>query len=146
MGASSDEIDQEIRETRAQLDQKLGVLERRAAFGARRYGRIVAGVAAGLAAVAVGALVYRRHRQKAVVKQLRDAVFESVHNLPDEAASRLKRRLPIKVVVTDSAHEVGGQSAWAGIAGKIAPTIVGSATGAVVSRLVNGTPPEAAAE
>jgi len=36
MGASSAEIDQEIKDTRRELDEKLGILERRAASGARR--------------------------------------------------------------------------------------------------------------
>jgi hypothetical protein len=141
MGASSDQIDREIRETRSQLDQKLGILERRAASGARRYGRVVAGVAVGILAVTIGAIAYRRRRRQAAVKQLRDLLFESVRDLPDEVTSRLKRRLPIKVVVTDGAHEESAPSAWTGIARKVAPAVAGSATGAVVSRLVRRTPP-----
>src|SRR5439155_17602685 len=67
MGASSAEIDRQIRETRGQLDEKLALLEKRAASGARRYGRIAAGVAAGVAAIAIGVVLYRRRRQRSVV-------------------------------------------------------------------------------
>jgi hypothetical protein len=134
MGASSAEIDQEIRETRRELDQKLEVLERRAASGARTYGRIAAGVAAGVIVVAVGVVLYRRRRKRAVVKQLHQVLFQKVRDLPDDVTSRLRRRLPIKIVVTDKAHEESGSKAWAGIAEKVAPTVIGSATGALLAR------------
>jgi hypothetical protein len=144
MGASSAEIDQEIRDARGELDETLGVLERRAARGAQVYGRIFAGVAVGVAVVVVGVLVYRRRQQSNVVKRFRDVVFESVRDLPDEMTSKLKKKLPIKVVITDKDDEAGGGNAWSGIVAKIAPTLVGSATGAVMARL-RGTPDKAAA-
>lgn len=139
MGASSDEIDRKIRETRSQLDQDLGILEQRVVSGARRYGRIAAGVGVGLAAVVIGAVAYRRYRRRAVVKQLREVLLQSIRDLPDDVTSRLKGRLPIKVVVTDQANEENTPSAWANIARKVAPAVVGSAAGAVVSRVVHGT-------
>lgn len=141
MGASSAEIDRQIKETRSELDQQLGVLEQRAASSARRYGRFVAVAAVGVAAVAIGVVAYRRYRQRAVVKQLHSVLFESVRGLPDEVTSRLKRRLPIKVVVTDRAHDESGPNVLAGIAGKIAPAVAGSAAGAVVSRVMRGNAP-----
>ncbi len=141
MGASSAEIDQEIADTRRELDQTLGALERRAASRARAFGRVAAGVAVGVAAVAIGVVLYRRRRQRSVFKQLHHALFESVRDLPDEVTSKLKKKLPIKVVITDRDDDAGGGSAWSGIAGKIAPTLVGSATGAVMARL-RGTPEE----
>ncbi|MEA2644353.1 MAG: hypothetical protein QOG08_1379 [Chloroflexota bacterium] len=144
MGASSAEIDQEIRDAREELDETLGVLESRAARGARVYGRIVAAVAVGAAVVVVGVMVYRRRQQKNVVKRFRDVVLQSVRDLPDEMTAKLKKKLPIKVVITDSDEEGSGGNAWSGIAAKIAPTLVGSATGAVMARL-RGTPDEAAA-
>jgi mannitol-specific phosphotransferase system IIBC component len=143
MGTSSDEIDKEIRETRTQLDQKLRILQQRAASGARRYRRVVAGVAAGMVAVAIAAIVYKRRRQHAAVKQLPGVLFQSVRNLPDEVTSRLKRQLPIKVVVTDKVHEERSQR-W-NIALKILPSVAGAATGALVSRMVGRKPPELAA-
>ena len=95
MGASSAEIDQEIRNTRGQLDETLADLERRAAKGARIYGRVAAGMAVGVAAVVVGVLVYRRHRQKSVAKQLHRVLLDSVRDLPEEVINKLKKNLPI---------------------------------------------------
>jgi hypothetical protein len=146
MGASSAEIDQEIRDTRSELDQTLGVLERRAASGARTYGRVAAGVAAGLLAVVVGVVVYRRRRQKNVARQLHRVLFESVRDLPEEVTSKLRKRLPIKIVITDRAEEDSAGNVWTGLAGKIAPSVVGSATGAVMSRLRRSPTDHAATE
>ena len=139
MGASSTEIGEEIRETREELDQKLGILERRAASGARTYGRVAAGVAVGVLAVAIGVVVYRRRRRRTTVKQLHRSLFKAVRDLPGGAKARLKEKLPIKIVVTDKDHEEGKSNPWAGLAEKIAPTVVGSATGAILARM-RGTP------
>jgi hypothetical protein len=128
MGASSAEIDEEIRETRGELDRQLAVLERRAASAARRYGLIAAGIAVGVVAVAAGVMVYGRRRQ-AHVKRLQ-RMIGSARRLPKKA----RERLPIKVVVTDRAHEESSPSTWASIAQKVAPAVAGSATGAVIAR------------
>jgi hypothetical protein len=141
MGASSAEIDQEIREAREELDRKLGILESRAASGARTYGRIAAGVAVGVVAVAIGVIVYRRRRQKVTVTTLRKAVFETLRDLPDEARARFMEKLPIKIVVTDKDDEEGTSNTWSSLAQKIAPTVVGSATGAILARM-RGAPPD----
>jgi hypothetical protein len=144
MGASSAEIDQEIKDARGELDETLGVLERRAAQGARVYGRAAAGVVVGVAVVIVGVIVYRRRRQKNVAKRLHRVLFESLRDLPEEVTSKLKNKLPVKVVITDRDDEDSRGSAWSGIAAKVAPTLVGSATAAVMSRL-RGTPDEVVA-
>jgi hypothetical protein len=142
MGASSAEIDEEIKEARGELGKTLGVLESRAARGARVYGRVVAGAVLGAAVVVAGVIIYRRRQQKKLGKRLHQVLFESVRELPEEMTSKLKKRLPIKVVITDQADDGGEGSAWNGIAAKIAPTLVGSATGAVMARL-RRTPDEA---
>ena len=143
MGASSAEIDQEIRDARGELGETLGVLESRAARGARLYGRVVAGVAVGVAVVVVGVVAYRRRRQKNVARQLHRVLFETVRDLPHEMTSKLKKKLPIKVTITNQDDDGGGGNAWTSIAAKIAPTLVASATGAVMARL-RGTSDEAA--
>ena len=140
MGASSVEIERQIRETRGRLDEELRVLEQRAAASARRFGRVAAGVGVGLGAVVVGVMVYRRYRQRERVKGLHRALLQSFRDLPEELTSRLKRRLPLKVVVTDRAQEESASGAWAGVARKVAPTIVGSAAAAIASRIANRAP------
>jgi hypothetical protein len=87
-------------------------------------------------------MIYRRRQQKKLGKRLHQVLFESVRELPEEMTSKLKKRLPIKVLITDQADDGGEGSAWNGIAAKIAPTLVGSATGAVMARL-RRTPDEA---
>ncbi|HEY8814794.1 MAG TPA: hypothetical protein VIP57_06790 [Candidatus Dormibacteraeota bacterium] len=144
MGASSAEIDQEIKDTRGELDKNLQVLERRAARGARVYGLIAAGVAVGVGAVVVGVLVYRRRRQKRVAKQLHHVVFDSLRDLPESVKNKLKKNLPVTVVIGERADETNGGNPWSAMAAKIAPTLVGSATGAVMARL-RGTPTEGVA-
>ena len=140
MGASSAEIDQEIRATREELDETLGVLERRASTSARRYARVAAGVAVAAGAVIVGVIVYRRRQHKNAVMHL----FESVRDIPDDVTSTLKKKLPIKVTIGDRDDDGAAPSAWTSIAGKVGPSLVGSATGAVIARL-RGTPDEASA-
>lgn len=136
MGASSVEIEREIRETRDRLDEELNVLEQRAASNARRFARVAVGVGVGVGAVIVGVMVYRRYRKRQTVNGLQD-VLSSVRGLPDELTSRLKRRLPLKVVVTDGAQEDSGSHAWAGVARKVAPAVAGSAAAAIASRVAN---------
>ncbi|HEY8634454.1 MAG TPA: hypothetical protein VIO34_05785 [Candidatus Dormibacteraeota bacterium] len=140
MGASSAQIDQEIKDTRRELDEKLAILERRAASGARVYGRVAAVVAVGVVAVVLGVVIYRRRRDRKMVRQLHEALID-IRNLPADVISRLKDKLPIKVVVTDRAHDESAPNAWVSLAQKIAPTVVGSAAGAVASRM-RGTPPD----
>ena len=69
-------------------------------------------------------------------------MFETIRDLPQEVTSRLKESLPIKVVVSDKAHSDSTPNPWMSLAQTIAPTIVGSAAGAVVARM-RGAPPEA---
>ena len=63
MGASAREIEQQIKATRERIDDKLGVLQTRAATGRRRYGTVAAVVAVSLASVAAGFVVWRKMRQ-----------------------------------------------------------------------------------
>jgi len=61
MGASTDEIDRQINETRDHIDRNLGMLERRAASNAIRFGRVATAVLGVVAVVtrrnAVGILM-----------------------------------------------------------------------------------------
>jgi hypothetical protein len=90
MGASEDEIDQQINSTREQIDANLDVLERRAASGAKRAGAIAAaGLVAGLAIAGVAYLVYRTVRRPSLADRLRDMLPDVLADLPDEINSRL---------------------------------------------------------
>ena len=104
------------------------------------YGRVAAVVAVGVVAVVLGVVIYRRRRDRKMVRQLHEALID-IRNLPADVISRLKDKLPIEVVVTDRAHDESAPNAWVSLAQKIAPTVVGSAAGAVASRM-RGTPPD----
>ena len=128
MGDSSAEIEQEIKETRTELDRQLTVLERRAATGARKYGLMAAGIAAGVLAVAAGVVLYRRRRKTPVTRL--HAMVRSVRALPERAM----QRLPVRVVVMDRERDERSPGTLAGIAQRVAPAVAGSATGAILAR------------
>ena len=141
MGNSSDEIDRQIKETREHIDENLGVLERRATSNAMRYGRIVA-VVVGVAVVAgAGWLIYRRINRPTRRERLRSRLIEAIHDLPDslrdlphEAGTRLKKRMPsIKVVVNgeDEAREPGTLES---VVRRVVPEVMGTASTALIER------------
>lgn len=128
MGDSSAEIEQDIRETRDELDRQLNVLERRAVSGARKYGLMAAGIAVGVLAVAAGVVLYRRSRRTPVTRL--QTMVRSARRLPEKA----RERLPIRVVVMDRTRDERAPGTLAGIAQKVAPAVAGSATGAILAR------------
>jgi hypothetical protein len=138
MGVSTDEIDRQIDETRDHIDQNLGVLERRAASNAARYGRVAAVLLGVVAVAGAGVLVYRRinrpsrreRLQAMLVEALKD-LPDTLRDLPDEVTSRLKKPLPsIKVVVN------GKDDSKEGIVRKVVPAVVTMASGALIDRFV----------
>jgi hypothetical protein len=134
MGASPTEIDREITETRAHLDENLDVIERRVARSARRVGLMVAaGLVTGLAVAGVAVLVYRRVRKPSLGDRLQDMVPDGLAGLPARVRSRIGRG-PIKVVITQG-DEDAGPGTWKEIGRKVVPAIVSTAAGTVVSRL-----------
>ena len=148
MGASADEIDRQIKETREHIDENLGVLERRAASNAVRYGRIAA-LIVGVAAVSVaGVLIYRRINRPTRTQQLRSKVIEafkdlpdSLRDLPDDVSARLKRPLPsIKVVVNGEASEEPGTLER--VVRRVTPAVVGTASSALIERFTRATDSE----
>jgi hypothetical protein len=141
MGASEDEIDRQIKETRQHIEDNLDVLEQRATSNAVRYGKIAA-VVVGVAVMAgAGVLIYRRINRPTRREQLRSMLIEALKDLPDalrdlpeDVASKVKRQLPsIKIVVNgeDEAREPGTLES---IVRRVAPALVGTASSAVIGR------------
>jgi hypothetical protein len=101
MGPSKDEIDRRIRATREDADENLGLPDEQEESNAVPYGKIAA-VVVGAAAVAIGGvLVYRRVNRPARREQLRRMLVEALEDLPDtlrelpdEVARRIKKPLP----------------------------------------------------
>jgi hypothetical protein len=141
MDASADEIDRQIGETRDHIDQNLGVLERRAASNAMRYGRVAAVVLGVVAMAGAGVLIYRRINRPSRREQLQGMLIQALKDLPDtlrdlpeEVTSRLKKPLPsirLEVNGADASKEPGTLES---IARKVAPAIVTTASGALIDR------------
>jgi hypothetical protein len=96
MGASANEIERQIEETRNRMDENLGVLEDRAASNAVRYGRVAAVAVGALALVGAGYLVYRRMRKPSLRRRFMDGLdrvsVESVRDFAGDMRSRLRNR------------------------------------------------------
>ena len=140
MGASTDEIHRQINETRDHIDQNLGVLEKRAASNAMRYGRIAALVLGVVSVAGVGVLIYRRINRPSRREQLQSMLVEALRDLPDslrdlpeEVRGRLKKPLPsIKVIVNgDEGRDPGRLER---VVRKAAPAVAGMASTALIER------------
>jgi len=148
MGASTDEIDRQIRETREHIDENLDVLEHRAASNAVRYGKIAAVLVGVVVVAGASVLIYRRMNRPTRSEQLRSMVMEalkdlpgSLRDLPDEVSARLKKPLPsIKVVVNGA--EADEPSTVRRILRRVAPAVAGTASAAVMERLTRTSDPE----
>jgi hypothetical protein len=148
MGASADEIDRQIKETREHIDENLGVLEQRAASNAARYGKIAAVIIGVIAVAGAGVLIYRRLNRPTRTEQLRSMVIEalkdlpdSLHDLPDEVSARLKKQLPsIKIVVNGDASEEPGIVER--VVRRVAPAVAGTASSALIERFTRSSDSE----
>jgi hypothetical protein len=146
MGASDDEIDRQIKETREDIDENPGVLERRSTSNAVRYGKIAA-VVVGVAIVAgAGVLIYRRINRPTRAERLRSMLIEALRelpetlrDLPDDVAKTVRRQLPsVKIVVNgeDGAKET---STLESIVRRVAPALVGTASSGVIGRFARSS-------
>ncbi len=134
MGPSTDQIEREIRETRERLDENLELLEDRAVSNAVRYGRIAAVALVVTAAGVAGFLMYRRMRRPAVKERLERLSPESLRELAVEIGTHVKERFP-SVTVTINEKKEPEPRPLQSILRRVAPTILGSASTAVIEKL-----------
>lgn len=129
MGSSAREIERQITETRERMDANLTRLEDTAAGRAARYGKWAA-LGLGVVALAgVAFVVYRRTRKPTMRERIDDM---SVARLQD-LLGRLKEEFPS---VTVRVNEKREPSILESTIRKVAPAIVGTASTAVLQRLV----------
>src|SRR5690348_8173608 len=126
MGASAREIEQQIKETRDRMDENLGVLEGRAARGAKRYGKIGVAVVAAVGVAAAGYFVWRKTRRPALKNRLEQLSPESLHDLVEEVIAHLKK--PV------SAQD-GRPGTLESVFRKVAPPVVGTAAAGLLRRV-----------
>jgi hypothetical protein len=148
MGASADEIDRQIIETRDHIDQNLGLLEKRAASNAMRYGRIAAVVVGVVMVAGAGVLIYRRMNRPSRKERLQTILIEalrglpgSLHDLPDEVTARLKKPLPSVKVVVNSEGTAKEPGTFESVVRRVAPAVVGTASTAFIERFTRPSDP-----
>jgi hypothetical protein len=154
MGASADEIDRQIKETRDHMDENLGALEQRTATNAIYYGRIAAVVLGAAAVAGAGFLIYRRMRRPSRREQMQSMLIQALKDLPaslhdgvdslrggaGEVSAKLKKPLPsVKIVVNgdEVAQEPGTVES---IVRRVAPAMVSTASSALIGRLTRQSP------
>jgi hypothetical protein len=141
MGASEDEIDRQIKETREHIDENLGVLEERATSNAARYGKIAAVVFGIVVVAGAGVLIYRRVNRPARTERLRRMLVEAVRefpdtlrDLPEDVARRVKKQLPSVKIVVNGEDETRDPGTLESIVRRVAPGLVGTASSAMIGR------------
>jgi hypothetical protein len=138
MGASADQIEREIRETRERMDENLGVLEDRAVSNAVRLGRIAAVALVVAGAGLAGFLIYRRVRRPALKERLEAVSPESLRDLAVEIGTRMKEKFP-SVTVTVNERKEPEPGPMQTILRKVAPTLIGTASTAVIEKMTRGS-------
>jgi nitrate reductase gamma subunit len=130
MGASAREIERQIKETRARMDDNLTRLEGQAASSARRYG-IVAGAIAGAALLAgIAFFVYRRTHPPTLRDRVSSLSLDDLRTLVE----RMKEAAPsVTVRVNEKTDEEPGT--MESILRKVAPALVGTAGTALLQRI-----------
>jgi hypothetical protein len=134
MGASADQIEREIRETRERMDENLDALEERAASSALRYGRIAAVAAVVVGASVAAILVYRRVRRPSVKERLEGVSPRALREMAVEFGTRAKKQFP-SVTVTVNERKEPEPGPVQSILRKVAPTLIGTASTAVIEKM-----------
>lgn len=135
MGASTDQIDRQIKETRERMDENIGTLEERAAANAMRYGRIAAIVVAAVLAAGGAIFVYRRLRKPTFKDRLRSVSPRALRGRARELGSRLRRvrkEMPTVTLTVTDADEPGTVER---IVRKVTPALIGTASTAVIEKV-----------
>ncbi len=139
MGASAREIERQIKETRARMDDNLTRLEGRASSSAVRFGRIAAIVLGVVAIGGVAYVVYRRTRRPTLRDRLDDLSLDNLRTLVGDASDRVRDRLPsVTVRFNEKTEQAPGTVE--SIIRKVGPALVGTAGSALLSRMA--APPD----
>ena len=135
MGASAREIERQIKETRDRMDDNLTRLEGQAASNARRYG-IIAAAIFGVAVVATaGLIVYRRMHRPTLRDRLDDLSLDNLRSLAADLSDSIRERMPsVTVRLNEKTEEEPGTVET--IVRKVAPALVGTASSALLNRLI----------
>jgi hypothetical protein len=138
MGASADQIEREIRQTRERMDENLGELEVRATSNAVRYGRVALAVLVVAGGGLAGFLLYRRMRKPSIQDRLEGLSPEALRDLAVELGARVKKQMPA-VTVTVNEKKEAEPGPLESILRRIAPAVIGTASTAVIEKVARRT-------
>jgi len=134
MGASTREIEREIRDTRERMDDNLTRLEGQAVSGAARAAKVAAVIGVVVAAGVAGYVVYRRMHRPTLRDRLDELSLDNLRELAKEVSQRIKDGMPSVTVRVNEKTEREPGTAEA-ILRRVAPAIVGTASTALLSRV-----------
>ena len=134
MGASAREIERQIEETRARMDDNLTRLEGQAQSSAVRFGKIAGAIAGAIVLGGIAFVIYRRTHRPTLRDRLDDLSIDHLRALVGEASDSLRDRLPsVTVRVNEKTEEEPG--AFQSIIRKVGPALAGTAGSALLSRI-----------
>ena len=134
MGASAREIERQIEETRARMDDNLTRLEGQAQSSAVRYGKIAGAIAGAIVLGGIAFVIYRRTHRPTLRDRLDDLSIDHLRALVGEASDSLRDRLPsVTVRVNEKTEEEPG--VFQSIIRKVGPALAGTAGSALLSRI-----------
>jgi hypothetical protein len=134
MGASAREIERQIEETRARIDDNLTRLEGQAQSSAVRYGKIAGAIAGAIVLGGIAFVIYRRTHRPTLRDRLDGLSIDNLRALVGEASDSLRDRLPsVTVRVNEKTEEEPGT--FQSIIRKVGPGLVGTAGSALLSRI-----------
>lgn len=134
MGASVDQIEREIRETRERMDENLGELEVRATSKAVRYGRITLAVVVVAGGSLTGFLIYRRMRRPTIKDRLEGLSPEALRDLAVELGTRIKKQVPSVTVTVNEKKEVEPGPVQS-LLRRVAAAVIGTASTAIIEKV-----------
>lgn len=93
MTTLADEINSQIAAGRTTIQRSLEDMQKQVPDRVPREVILAGGLAAIVMAVGVGWMIYRNRRRRTLVQKLRDALPESLSDLPDDLKARAKKPL-----------------------------------------------------
>lgn len=93
MTTFADEINSQISAGRMTIQRSLEDVQKQIPDRVPREVIVASGIAAVVMAVGVGWMIYRNRRRRSLVQRLRDALPESLSDLPDDLKAKAKKPL-----------------------------------------------------
>ena len=93
MTTLADDINSQIAAGRTRIQRSVEDIQKQVPDGVPREVVVATGIAAIVMAVGVGWMIYRSRRRRTLVQRLREAMPESLSDVPDDLRARAKKPL-----------------------------------------------------